>query len=316
VIVPSLIRAAGTMLLLVATAAPAACPPTAGLPTAAQLQAITAEARDRGVLWKITKGGRTSHLYGTIHVGKLEWAVPGPTIAAALRESEVLALEIDFTDPEIAATAAAITAAGPDAPALPPELRARLARQVEAACVASAAIAAIHPVMQAITLTTLVGRWDGLDPSYAQELSLGGAARAFGQRVVSLESVKLQMEALIPKDPEDAIELIDETIEQLEENRVRPVLKRLAAAWEKGDLATIADYESWCDCVRDDQEREFLRRVNDERNPHLAAGIDALHLNGQRVFAAVGALHMVGEKPLPKLLAARGYTVERVIFRP
>src|SRR5687768_6715081 len=194
------------MLLLAATAvtaAPSACPPTAGLPTAAQLQAIMAEARDRGVLWKISKGGRASHLYGTIHVGKLEWAVPGPTIAAALRESDVLALEIDFTNPEIAATAAAITAAGPDAPTLEPELGARLARQVEAACVSSTAIAAIHPVMQAITLTTLVGRWDGLDPSYAQELSLGGAARALGQRIVSLESVKLQMEALIPKDPED-----------------------------------------------------------------------------------------------------------------
>jgi uncharacterized protein YbaP (TraB family) len=93
------------------------------------------------------------------------------------------------------------------------------------------------------------------------------------------------------------------------------VLTRLANAWEKGDLGTIADYESWCDCVRDEQEREFLRRMNDERNPHLASGIDALHLNGARVFAAVGALHMVGEKSLPKLLAARGYAIERIELR-
>jgi hypothetical protein len=34
------------------------------------------------------------------------------------------------------------------------------------------------------------------------------------------------------------------------------------------------------------------------------------------VFAAVGVLHMSGAKSLPKLLAERGYTVERVLFVP
>ncbi|MGH7802959.1 MAG: TraB/GumN family protein, partial [Candidatus Binatia bacterium] len=119
---------------------------------------------------------------------------------------------------------------------------------------------------------------------------------------------------LIPKDEKEALALIDETLEQLEENRARPLLRRLAEAWANGNLAEIESYEDWCDCVHDDDEREFLRRVNDERNPHLASGIDALHLSGKRVFAAVGALHMVGAKSLPKLLAARGYAVERMSF--
>ena len=35
---------------------------------------------------------------------------------------------------------------------------------------------------------------------------------------------------------------------------------------------------------------------------------------GKRVFAAVGALHMIGPTALPSLLAARGYRVERVEF--
>jgi hypothetical protein len=58
----------------------------------------------------------------------------------------------------------------------------------------------------------------------------------------------------------------------------------------------------------------LLRRLNDERNPNLAARIDALHARGQRVFAAVGALHMTGPRALPALLAQRGYRVERVDF--
>ena len=57
-----------------------------------------------------------------------------------------------------------------------------------------------------------------------------------------------------------------------------------------------------------------MRRLNDERNPPLADGIEALHRQGRRIFAAVGALHMTGPQSLPRLLAARGFKVERVPF--
>jgi hypothetical protein len=41
-----------------------------------------------------------------------------------------------------------------------------------------------------------------------------------------------------------------------------------------------------------------------------------LHAQGQRVFAAVGALHMTGPNALPVLMAGRGYHVERVLLQP
>ena len=70
------------LLLLVANAgypAGASCPPVAEKPTAEALQAAARQARDHGFLWRISKDGRTSFLYGTMHVGKLDWAVPGPS---------------------------------------------------------------------------------------------------------------------------------------------------------------------------------------------------------------------------------------------
>ena len=57
-----------------------------------------------------------------------------------------------------------------------------------------------------------------------------------------------------------------------------------------------------------------MRKLNDERNPALADGIEAQHRQGKRVFAAVGALHMTGPQALPLLLAQRGFKVERVRF--
>ena len=50
------------------------------------------------------------------------------------------------------------------------------------------------------------------------------------------------------------------------------------------------------------------------RRGQWADAIDRLHASGQRVFAAVGALHMPGPTGLPALLARRGYQVERVAF--
>jgi uncharacterized protein len=59
-----------------------------------------------------------------------------------------------------------------------------------------------------------------------------------------------------------------------------------------------------------------MKKMLDDRNGPLAEAIDILHLRGKPVFAAVGALHMVGAMGLPALLSNKGYTVTRVEFAP
>ena len=146
------------------------CPPVAGAPSPDALAAAARTASDRGPLWRIERDGRSSWLYGTLHVGRLAWAFPGPNVSAALH--------------------------------------------------------------------------------------------------------------------------------------------RLALAWERADLAALASYEDWCECARDEAERAFSKRLNDDRNPGLADAIARLHNGGQSVFAAVGALHMTGPQALPALLRARGFKLQ------
>lgn len=40
--------------------------------------------QDRGLLWRVQDGERTSWLYGTLHVGKREWILPGRTIVRSM----------------------------------------------------------------------------------------------------------------------------------------------------------------------------------------------------------------------------------------
>lgn len=144
-----------------------ACPPAPRLPTPEQVQTAQREARDHGFLWRVTKDGRSSYLFGTLHVGRLAWAFPGPRLRAALRQVDELALELDLADPAVMQAMAGAARAAP--PVLDPALRERLQRQVAAACVGETALQALHPVMQAVTLTVLAGRWEDLDAGYAQE---------------------------------------------------------------------------------------------------------------------------------------------------
>ena len=287
------------------------CPPAPAQPSAAQLRA--AQAQDRGLLWRLERDGRSSYLYGTVHVGRPEWREPGPLVAAALAQSEVLALEIDPAAPMVPPGAAASAAsAGVPAPVLPAALRARLARQIAAACLREGAFGNLHPALQVVVLALLEARWLGLDAEHAQERTLAQHARAAGRPVVALENVAQQAALLVPADAAAALTQVEQTLAQLEDGSGRAALERLVQAWERGDLATLEDHALWCQCVGTEAERALMRVLNDERNPGLAKGIEALHAQGRPVFAAVGALHMTGPAALPRLLAERGFRVERV----
>ncbi len=291
-------------VLLAGAVQAATCPPP--LPVVAS----TAPDRDRGLLWRITRDGRSSWLYGTLHVGKPAWRRFGPQVAAALKSSDVLALEIDPSDPALVQALA-----DAQAPALLPDaLQARLNQAYERACLAPESLATLHPVLQATTLTVLEARWLGMDPSFAQEQLLVAQAHAAGRRVVSLETAAQQLAALVPNDSSESLAVVDQSLTQLEDQSGRRVLGRMAQAWESGDLATLENFEAWCECAVTEAEKAFMRKLNDERNPPLADGIAAQHQLGRRVFAAVGALHMTGPQSLPRLLQQRGFTVQRVSF--
>ena len=302
-----------TLATASAQAQPAAsCPPQATAPTPQQVQDAQAQARDRGFLWRVSKDGRTHHLFGTIHVGKLEWAFPGPKLRAALADAQTVAFELDPLDPAVQGS---LRSAGADSAKLAPALDAQLSRELERACIPAQALAGLHPMMQAMTAMLLDAARDGLHVAYGQEIVLAATARARRLRTVSLETPERQMAALIPTDATLAEHYLASTLEQMQSGQGRQVLLRMAAAWERGDLREIENYERWCDCVKSADDRAMLTALNDERNPAMAERIDALHGEGQRLFIAIGALHMTGPKALPVLLRARGFRVERVDFR-
>ncbi len=289
---------------------PASCPPEAKPFTPELFSQAAAQARDRGYLWRISKDQRSSYLYGTMHVGRAAWMAPGPLTRQALRETDLIGMELDPLDPAVSGAMAAVLRR--PARALPVALQARLAARWQAECLEADALKTGAPEMHAYTLMLAAGRREGLDALYGTEVLLSVLARSMAQPLVSLESVALQLQALLARTDAEAQAMVRDVLDDMENGRVRTVLLRTTGAWERADLADLENYAQWCECLDTEMDRVLLKRLLDDRNPALAARIDDIHRSGRRLFAGVGALHMVGPGGLPALMAARGYRVERL----
>lgn len=295
--------------------APAVCVPPA-MPSRDAVQNAAKLALDRGFLWHLEKDGHTSWLYGTLHVGKPAWMHPGEKVGAALQQSDIVALELDLSDPATLAVFTAPLDAAAVARILTPDRQRRLDRQVAIACLPADALARLRPILQATTLAGLAVRHDGMFAEWGSEHFLGAYARSNARPVVALEDARMQLKALAGESELEEGAQIDETLDELESGQARALGAELATVWASSDWQKLSDYRRWCDCVKTPADERALQRLLDDRNPGLADGIARTHGQGSRVFAAVGALHMVGPNGLPALLAARGFRVTRQVPAP
>jgi hypothetical protein len=286
-----------------------ACPPPVKEPTAAELQAAQRQARNRGVLWRFEKDGRRGYLYGTLHVGNLEWAIPGNLVALALADAETIAIESDPLDPAFQSAILAAPKPG-EAPALSPPLLARLRQQAAKVCATWENIATLPPTMIVTTLALLGAGHEGLYAAYATEVILAGVAKGAGKPLVALESGATQRAAVMIGSPAEQLVFIEATLAALENGTANADLLGTARAWANGDLDALTQHLARATPA----ERLVLDRTVLGRNAGLAARIEALHGDGRRVFAAVGIYHMVGDTGVQHLLAARGFKVQRVLF--
>lgn len=288
---------------------PASCPPQSPHPSRELMLKAQRQATDRGFLWRISRDGRDSFLYGTLHAGRPEWFAPGPRTEASLFRTGVLALEINVTDPAVL-DALRSASQGPSR-ALPAELMQSLRAAWAAECLPATDLeqgAAEYHVTQ---LAVAQAQRQGLFPLYGAESVLLMRSLRAERPVTGLESVQTQLSALLARDDEEATAIVRDTLAELRRPEAAQSMARLTRAWELRDLKDLETYTDWCDCLNTPSERESYKRLVDGRNPGMADAIERLH--GQMsVFAAVGSLHLVGPLGLPNLLEAKGFKVTRV----
>jgi uncharacterized protein len=274
-------------------------------------EATPEQSKDAGFLWQIEKNGRISHLYGTIHILPKQLVVPGRNTMLAIQSSDAVAVEVDILDTKLVAEFLEEIKRGPDLMKLSPAQKQEAVRLAKKLCVDNTLTDDLPWSFKYLQITVAQARTLGFESVFSREIFLSILAKELKKPVLSLETAKVQAQALT-RGWDVPSPLIDKYLGEIENGTSNRVISSMVNLWATNQLEQLADIEKWCECKGDEFQKRLLTEINDGRNPGMAAELDRLHASGQKVFAAIGALHMTGPLALPKLMEQKGYVVRRV----
>jgi uncharacterized protein YbaP (TraB family) len=257
------------------------------------------------LLWSAEKDGKTTYLFGTMHMGiDAETRLP-PLVWTKLHDAKAFAMEADINDPKL------ITAMiAPAKTTLKAELGDAYWKKLEDA-IGPAIANAVDRMQPMIAGAMLAIR--GLPPTEPMDKALSARAAGEHKPIVYLEPAMFQLEMLKKWMDIKALKLLLDDAGKTEA-RSHQMLDAYVAGDDKAILA-INDGEKADALAHGIPRAEYDQQMAEmlyNRNASWIAPIDKLHADGGG-FVAVGLLHLIGPRSVPALLAAKGYKVTRVV---
>jgi uncharacterized protein YbaP (TraB family) len=255
---------------------------------------------------------------GSVHVGRERIEDFGPAVEAAWRSADELVVELDVTGlstQEKAALAAQYGALDPPRTlrdVLSEETWSRLAAYLDSRGIAEQDLLGWKPWFVYFVVVQIELQRAGFHADHGVDRLFIDAAS--GEKpIAGLETAASQFEAYdrVPLRLQDLI-LLDAL---LRVDTFPDEAEALIEAWFSGEEERLRKL-----VFRPLEELPELRAFYDlvffERNRTMAERLARRSGDGLTRFVVVGAGHMVGERGIPTLLGARGWTVARVGGRP
>jgi uncharacterized protein YbaP (TraB family) len=275
--------------------------------------AVCAQSTYSPPLWEIRAGENSVYLFGTIHVGKTDFYPLPASVQSAFGKSDKVALEVDPAD-EQAAIAAAMSAmyTPPDniENHLEPELLSGLIEVCASYGIPFEQVRQIKPYLLMFMLTALEYQRLGYSPDKGLENHFARRAQEQGKGIVALESMSAQMQILDRLSPGLQTAMLQIAVDEISSGEVEALVAEMVTAWRTGNMdklgAVLLEEERRLPAA---MAKEFHQRFLTERNVAMAQQVERMLREGETVFVAVGAMHMVGEDGIPAILGAKGYQV-------
>lgn len=262
-----------------------------------------------GLLWRISKTGvPDSFVFGTIHIADSRVGIAKPVVDALAR-SRTLALELGGG---VADAQVFELEQFHDGRRLQPLIGdaafVRVRTELTAQDVPDRVIERMKPWAAMIKVARATPR--GGETSLDQQLL--AAARARGMRVEPLEWVEEQIAAFDAVPLESQVALLKHALAHRE--ALESTVDASIDAWLRGDLARLArisDSMGEQFAYMRPHYRQLTRHIIHNRSILMHHRL-IMPLRGGRVFVAVGALHLYGDKGLLAMIARDGYRVARL----
>ncbi|BAL26448.1 hypothetical protein AZKH_4168 [Azoarcus sp. KH32C] len=265
---------------------------------------------EHGLLWEISRPGiAPSYLFGTMHIADPRVLKLPPAVSKAFSNSRTFALEL-YPDEAVAQRfneASQLENGARLSRLLSPSAYAALESRLVQRGLSQERLDRLKP-WAALLLATAAA----IDGGESLDISLYVRARYANMRIEELDSVEEQI-AVFDDLPEDtqlalltvALERYDALHDELEDS-IRAYLRRNLA-----ELTTLARRNAGTSTEERRHFAVFEKKIIEDRSVTMAYRLQA-HLRRGHTFAAVGALHLYGEKGMLKLLQDDGWQVRRL----
>lgn len=270
----------------------------------------------RGALYRVRHEGKTSYLFGTIHVGKQNFFPLEPEVTRALADSSSLVLELDTRAYEPFQVALAKYGSYPAGETISQHLSPLALDKLNKALLkAGMSLRSVEQYRPWLVANILVGteiEKQGYHRANGVEGFLLSAAVKQKKKVRELESADYQLSLFASLDDAQQERYLLENIAELDNGMAVKKSAGLIDAWSTADAPRIAALTREL-TTGDTVSATFMdRTLLRKRNPEMAANIETIMRNEQVAFVGIGLLHLVGENGVPELLRQRGYEVEKV----
>lgn len=262
-----------------------------------------------GLLWKIEQPGtgEPSYLFGTIHSEDPRVINYPENVRNAFDASKILALEIEFTpeSSQYAARQMFLSDGSTLKQLIGEELFLLSVKAFARQGMQEDQVLYLKP-WSAFTLLNTPEPKTGV----FLDLLLYQQARQTGKTIAGLETIEEQIAAMETMPVDVQIELLRDTLENLDESE--KLLVATVETYLGGNLDEIeALTTDFFKDISPEAVRYFTRHLIDQRNQRMAERLRPLMQQGP-VFVAVGALHLPGRTGLINLLRQDGNKVTAI----
>lgn len=275
---------------------------SAGVPLAYQLRA---------------PDGRQAFLQGSVHFARETEAELDPRATQALREAKLLVGELDLADLSPLEMGQVLLSLGrlPEGRHLrdvvSPETWKLLEQRAEETGTPLAPFEQFEPWVVALTFIGVSLVQAGFTPEEGVERQVYAGDHPKETR--GLETLPDQLSLFDSLSLEEQEAMLRDALQPSKESAVE--LEAMFSAWRCGDAPGLEAVLSGMVDASPELE-PFYEATIFRRNQRMAEGVEKLMAESDRAFIVVGALHLVGARGIPALLAQAGFRVEQLRASP
>jgi uncharacterized protein YbaP (TraB family) len=282
--------------------------------TLASAPEAAAQQPARNILYRVDgPSGATVYMLGSIHLLTPDAYPLAQHVESAYADAERVYFEVSLDSLQARAAEMVPRALWQTGQTLRGALPADLYAQVEQAAaqyaqmgITMAVLDRFEPWMVAMMFSQLEWAKAGLQAQHGVDVHFEGRAQQDGKALGALESVDFQLGLMDGFTPEQQVEMLRQTLEDLPETG--EMMGKMVAAWRAGDAAAI---DSLMNGSMGRYPQLYATMLTD-RNAAWVPQIEQLLRGQDDVLVIVGAAHLVGDESVVSMLRQRGYTVEQL----